>query len=166
MVSVVIQQKRLEKLLVIADGNCNSLLDRLRTGPVMISGPSLVQALLRLHSVRELGINLPAAHIPTTRLAALARYASTAKVSAILRLPPQRRLETLVAFEHCLEATAQDNALEVSEALLRDLFNAAIRANKKARLRTLKDLVKASGRQRQLQTDKHWFLMHSSKIAS
>jgi hypothetical protein len=138
------QQERLEKLLVIADGSRNSLLDRLRTGPVMISGPSLVQALLRLLSVRELCIKLPTAHIPTTRLAALARYASTAKVSAILRLPPQRRLATLVAFVHCLEATAQDDALEVLEALLRDLFNAAIRADKKARLRSLKDLDKAA----------------------
>jgi TnpA family transposase len=138
------QQERLEKLLVIAEGSRNSRLDRLRTGPVMISGPSLVQALLRLHSVRELGIKLPAAHIPTTRLAALARYASTAKVSAIWRMPPQRRLATLVAFVHCLEATAQDDALEVLEALLRDLFNAAIRADKKARLRTLKDLDKAA----------------------
>ncbi len=138
------QQESLEKLLVIAEGHRNSLLDRLRTGPVMISGPSLVQALLRLHSVRELGINLPTARIPTTRLAALARYASTAKVSAILRLPPQRRLATLVAFAHCLEATAQDDALEVLEALLRDLFNAAIRADKQARLRTLKDLDKAA----------------------
>lgn len=138
------QQARLEKLLVVADGNRSSLLDRLRTGPVMISGPSLVQALIRLHSVRELGIKLPTAHIPTTRLAALAKYASTAKVSAILRLPNQRRLATLVAFVHCLEATAQDDALEVLEALLRDLFNAAIRADKKARLRTLKDLDKAA----------------------
>jgi TnpA family transposase len=138
------QQAGLEKLLLIADGNRTSQLDRLRTGPVMISGPSLIQALLRLHSVRQLGIKLPAAHIPTMRLAALARYASTAKVSAILRLPPQRRLATLVAFVHCLEATAQDDALEVLEALLRDLFNAAIRADKKARLRTLKDLDKAA----------------------
>jgi hypothetical protein len=138
------QQERLEKLLVVTDGHRNSLLDRLRTRPVMISGPSLVQALLRLHAVRELGIKLPVAHIPTTRLAALARYASTAKVSAILRLPPQRRRATLVAFVHCLEATAQDDALEVLEALLCDLFNAAIRADKKARLRTLKDLDKAA----------------------
>jgi TnpA family transposase len=50
----------------------------------------------------------------------------------------------LVAFVHCLEATAQDDALEVLEALLRDLFNAAIRADKKARLRSLKDLDKAA----------------------
>src|SRR5471032_1897194 len=126
-------------------GSRSSQLDRLRTGPVMVSGPSLVQALLRLHSVRELGIKLPAtARIPATRVAALARFAGTAKASAVLRLPNPRRLATLVAFVHCLEATAQDDALEVLEGLLRELFGDAIKADKKARLRTLKDLDQAA----------------------
>jgi hypothetical protein len=102
-------------------------------------------ALLRLHSVRELGIKLPeAAHIPATRVAALARFAGVAKASAILRLPNSRRLATLVAFVHCLEATAQDDALEVLEAVLRELFGGAVKADKKARLRSLKDLDKAA----------------------
>jgi TnpA family transposase len=126
-------------------GTRSSPLDRLRTGPVMISSPSLVQALRRLRSVRELGIKLPAAaRLPITRVAALARFASTAKVSAVLRLPNPRRLATLVAFAHCLEATAQDDALEVLEALLCELFGDAIKADKKARLRTLKDLDQAA----------------------
>jgi TnpA family transposase len=112
---------------------------------VTVSGPALVQALLRLHSVRELGIKLPAtARIPATRVAALARFAGAAKASAVLRLPNPRRLATLVAFVHCLEATAQDDALEVLEALLRELFGDASKADKKARLRTLKDLDQAA----------------------
>jgi hypothetical protein len=111
----------------------------------MISSRSLVMALLRLHSVRELGIRLPAAaRIPATRVAALARFAGAAKVSAILRLPNPRRLATLVAFVHCLEASAQDDALEVLETILRELFGDAIKADKKARLRTLKDLDQAA----------------------
>lgn len=135
------QQKRLESLLTVSDGSRTSLLDQLRTGPVMVSSVSLVQALQRLHSVRELGIKLPTvASIPAKRIAALARFAGTAKVSAILRLPNPRRLATLVAFVHCLEATAQDDALEVLEALLRELFGNAIKADKKARQRTIKDL--------------------------
>jgi hypothetical protein len=89
------QQKRLENLLVVPDGHRSSPLDGLRTGPVRVSGPSLIQALNRLQSVRGLGIKLPTTHIPKTRLAALARYASTAKASAILRLPNPRRLATL-----------------------------------------------------------------------
>jgi hypothetical protein len=121
------QQTRLERLLAVPPGSRSSQLDRLRTGPVTISGPSLVQALLRLRSVRELGIKLPAtARIPETRVAALARFAGAAKASVDLRLPWPRRLAALVAFVHCLEATAQDDALEVLEALLRELYGDAV----------------------------------------
>lgn len=139
------QQSRLKSLLVVSMGSRNSALDQLRTGPVTVSSPALLQALQRLRVVRELGIQLPAtARIPATRVAALARFAGAAKASAILRLPNPRRLATLVAFVHCLEASAQDDALEVLEALLRDLFNNAIKADRKARLRSLKDLDQAA----------------------
>jgi TnpA family transposase len=139
------QRGKLESLLVVPFGSRTSPLDRLRTGPVMVSSRSLVVALMRLNSVRELGIRLPAAaRIPATRVAALARYAGTAKVGAILRLPNPRRLATLVAFAHCLEASAQDDVLEILETILRELFGDAIKADKKARLRTLKDLDQAA----------------------
>ncbi len=75
---------------------------------------------------------------------ALARYAGAAKASAILRLPNPRRLATLVAFVHCLEASAQDDALDVLDALLGVLFSGAAKAEKTARLRTLKDLDQAA----------------------
>jgi len=111
-------------------------------GPVTISSPALVRALQRLHAVCELGIHLPAGtRLPATRISALARFAGAAKVSAILRLPTSRRVATLAAFAYCLEASAQDDALE---ALLRDLYNGALKADKKARLRTLKDLDQAA----------------------
>jgi len=139
------QRARLDGLLTVPAGQRNSVLDRLRCGPVTVSSVSLVQALLRLHEVRELGIKLPAAaRIPAIRVAALARFAGAAKASAIVRLPNPRRLATLVAFVHCLEATAQDDALDVLEVVLRDLFGGAIKADKKARLRTLKDLDQAA----------------------
>ena len=141
----IAQQAKLESLLVVPSGSRKSQLDRLRTGPVMISSASLTLALLRLDSVRDLGIKLPAAtRIPATRIAALARFAGAAKVNAILRLPNPRRLATLVAFAHCLEASAQDDALDVLDAVLRELFGTASKAEKKARLRTLKDLDQAA----------------------
>ncbi|WP_204280483.1 hypothetical protein, partial [Serratia marcescens] len=72
------------------------------------------------------------------RIAALARYASTSKTTALQRLPEKRKLATLVAFSCCTEATAQDDALELLEALLRDLFNEAVQADKRNRQRTIK----------------------------
>jgi TnpA family transposase len=141
----ITQQARLQALLEVPEGTRKSQLDRLRTGPVMTSSTSLTLALLRLNSVRELGIKLPATtRIPATRIAALARFAGAAKVNAIVRLPNPRRLATLVAFAHCLEASAQDDALDVLEVVLHDLFGSAVRAEKKARLRTLKDLDQAA----------------------
>ena len=138
------QHAQLDQLLKVPPGSRTSLLDRLRSGPVTVSGPSLVRALQRLQSVRDLGLTRSITPIPPSRLALLARFAASAKVSVIQRLPAVRRLATLVAFVQSLEATAQDDALEVLEMLLRDLFSEAVRADRKARLRTLKDLDQAA----------------------
>lgn len=136
------QRSQLEKLLLIADdGGRKSWFDKLRKGPVRTSTPALVKALERIETVRALGITIPtASNIPQSRLASLARFAGTAKVTAINRLPAARRMATLVAFVHCLEATAQDDALDILDMILRDLFNKAERADRKTRLRTLRDL--------------------------
>ena len=135
------QQRRLEDLLRVPDGGRSSSLVTLRTGAAMVSGPALVRALERLNAVRSLSITVPAAAaIAPTRIAALARFAEKAKVTAVARLPALRRTATLVAFVHSLEASAQDDALEVLDRLLRDIFGAAEKADRKARLRSLKDL--------------------------
>jgi TnpA family transposase len=139
------QRNQLEALPAVPDGTRRSPLDQLRSGPATVSGPSLVRAIQRVKAVRELGLGKPVATaIPPSRLALLARFAASAKVSVIARLPAARRLAILAAFAHSLEATAQDDALEVLEILLRDLFADAIKADRKARLRTLKDLDRAA----------------------
>ena len=135
------QQTRLEELLTVPEGARSSTLDTLRTGPATVSGPSLVRALERLNTVRGLGISVPgAAAIPPNRIATLARFADTAKVTAVSRLPALRRTATLVAFIHVLEASAQDDAIEVLEMLLHQVFGDAEKADRQARLRSLKDL--------------------------
>ena len=91
-----------------------------------------------------MGIKLPAAHVPPSRIAALARFAGTVKVSAIARLPDDRRIATLAAFVHSLEASAHDDALDVLGLMLRELFANAKKADTKARMRSLKDLDKAA----------------------
>lgn len=138
------QRRRLDELLLPAEGGRQSRLEQLRKGPVRVSGPALVQALHRIETVRGLGVKLSAGRVPPTRIAALARFASTVKVSAVARLPHERRIATLVAFVHSLEASAQDDALDLLDILLRDLFARAQQAVRKARLRTLKDLDQAA----------------------
>ena len=52
-------------------------------------------------------------------------------------------MATLVAFIHCLVAIAHDDVIEVLDILLHEFFNDAAKADKKARLRSIKDLDKA-----------------------
>ncbi len=74
--------------------------------------------------------------IPSSRIAVLARFADKAKVSVVERLPESRRWATLVAFIHTLEASAQDDALEVFEMLLDEVFADAQAEDRKARLQS------------------------------
>lgn len=138
------QRQRLDDLLKPMEGSRQSWLDKLRKGPVLISAPSLIKALQRIETVRGLGIRLPGTHVPPSRIAALARFASTVRVSAVARLPEARRIATLAAFVHCLEASAQDDALDVLDQLLRKLFTDAEKEDRKVRQRTLKDLDRAA----------------------
>jgi len=134
------QQNRLNQLLVTNDDEHQSLLDKLRKGPVRVSVPSLVKSLQRIEMARDISVTISFSRIPSCRIEKLARFANTAKITAISRLPFERKMATLVAFAHSLEASAQDDALDVLCMLLRDLFSSAKQNNNKARLRTLKDL--------------------------
>ncbi len=134
-------KQKLDALLAVPHGGHQSLLDRLRNGPFRRSAPELVRALQRLEEVRDLGIDVGVSHrIPPGRIQALARFAATAKASAIQRLPDERRLATLVAFAVTLEATASDDALDLLDILITEIFSDATKAGEKARLRTIKDL--------------------------
>jgi TnpA family transposase len=134
-------KNKLENLLVVPEGGHRSLLDRLRKGPFLRSAPELFRALRRIEEVRALGINLSiSSRIPPTRIQSLARFATTAKASAIERLPEQRRLATLTAFALNLEAIALDDALDLLDIPISEIFAEATRVGEKARLRTIKDL--------------------------
>jgi len=74
----------------------------------------------------------------------------TAKASAIQRLPDGRRLATLVAFAATLEAAAQDDALDLLDILITEIFSDATKAGEQARLRTIKDLDAAAMQLRQV----------------
>jgi hypothetical protein len=74
----------------------------------------------------------------------LARVARAGKPSAIAALQEPRRTATVAALFHTLETAAQDDAAELAEALITDLVKDAETADKKARLRSLRDLDDAA----------------------
>ena len=136
---------RLETLLTVLPGERKSQLDRLRTGPTRRSAPELVRALSRVDDVRNLAIDVSvSARLPRSRVLELARFAATAKVTAIERMGKEHRAAALVALVSTLEATGQDDALDVLVIVLTDIFSEASKAGIKARLRTLKDLDAAA----------------------
>jgi TnpA family transposase len=134
-------KEALDQLLNVTEGSRASLLDQLRSGPIRASCPALVGAIKRLERIRNLSETLTTTtHVPQSRITSLARFAQKSKVTAVARLPEQKRLATLTAFVHCLEAAAHDDALEVLEIVLDDIFGKAEREDKKIRFRSLKDL--------------------------
>jgi hypothetical protein len=136
---------RLAALLQVPPGERKSQLDRLRTSPTRRSVPELVRAMRRVDDIRRLAIDVSiSARLPRGRVLELARFAATAKVTAIERMGTERRAATLVALVSTLEATAQDDALDVLDIVLTDIFSKASKAGVKARLRTLKDLDAAA----------------------
>lgn len=139
------QQIKLEELLLVTEGSRRSWFDQLRLGPTQITGPSLVKALDRLDKIKTYDVKLPfLGSVPHTKIAALARFAFRAKVTAIIRLPKLRRLATLAAFMHILEASAQDDALDILNSLLNQIFGKAFKSGQKTRLRNIRDLDAAA----------------------
>jgi hypothetical protein len=88
--------------------------------------------------------SLPRPKVPLNRIAALSRYTATVKAQTVSRMPVERRLATIYAFASIVEAAAHDDALDIFSFLINDIFNKAEQANKKQRLRTLKDLDRAA----------------------
>ena len=144
------QRAQLDALLLAGEGGRPSPLDRLRDGPYLRSGAELSRAVARLDEVRALALGLPGtAHVPPGRVAALARFATVAKAQAMARLPRERRAATLLAFVRTLEASAQDDVLDLFDVVVTSLFADAAKVGKRARLRTIRDLDAAALQLRQ-----------------
>jgi hypothetical protein len=139
------QRERLDALLIVPDGARQSPMDRLRSGPTLRSTAELARAIERLDEVRQLAAGLPRTdRLPKTRVLALARFAGVAKAQAVARLSDERRIATLLAFIRALEASAQDDVLDLFDLLVTRMLVDAIRKGREARLRSLHDLDAAA----------------------
>ena len=139
------QCQRLDGILKVDEEARQTILDQLRRSPTRHSAPALVAALHRLKRIRALGVShLVLPNVPPSRLKVLSRAAFTSRAQTIERMPTARRIATLLAFAHDVEATAQDDALTVLELLTRELLSKSANQGKRERLRTLKDLDAAA----------------------
>src|SRR4051794_14419655 len=130
-------------------------LEHLRAAPARRSPTELIHSLERLDAIRARTIrpSIPAS-FPSVLLLRLARFGQRVQPAILARMPEPRRTATLVALLHTLEATAQDDALDLFEALAAEVTADAAKAHQQARLRTLRDLDGAA-----LKLAKGWRLL-------
>jgi hypothetical protein len=139
------QRERIAKLFDKGNESDFAALDALRTVPTQRSSGEFLHHLDRLEAIRAFDLRpSPPRGVPAASLERLARVARAGKPSAIAALQEPRRTATVAALFHTLEAAAQDDAAELAEALITDLVKDAESADKKARLRSLRDLDDAA----------------------
>ena len=136
-----VQRARLERLVVVPTGQRVSPLEQLGRSPTRVNAAGLVGALKRLGAFQALDIGgLDLAQVPASRLTALARHAAGAWAGTIARMPPDRRVATLLAFARVYEARAQDDALDVLDQVIVALFARVEREGDRTRLGALRAL--------------------------
>ncbi|KFG76954.1 hypothetical protein FM21_13005 [Streptomyces mutabilis] len=147
------QRAVLDSLLTVLPGARVSELDRLRRGPVRISGPQMKWALERAEEIADFGMgSLDVSGIPPRRLAELSRYGVDGKASLLRRHGDSRRLATLLATAVYLTSRAVDDALDLLEVLIATkLLARAERETAKQKMKTLprveRGLARRSNRQ-------------------
>ncbi|MFF3159499.1 Tn3 family transposase [Streptomyces sp. NPDC057910] len=139
------QRAVLDSLLTVPSGARVSELDRLRRGPVRVSGPQMKWSLERAEEIVDLGMGaLDVTGIPPRRLAELSRYGVDGKATLLRRHGDSRRLATLLATAVYLTTRAVDDALEVLIAT--KLLAKAERETVKEKIRTLPRVERASAK--------------------
>ncbi|MBG6089617.1 TnpA family transposase [Actinomadura viridis] len=142
------QRAVLDSLLQVAPGARVSELDRLRRGPVRVSGPAMTRALERAAEIAALGVGeLDVSGVPPRRLAELSRYGVDGKASLLRRHSDTRRLATLLATAVHLTTRAVDDALDLLDVLIATkLLARAERETTREKVKTLPRVERASAK--------------------
>jgi TnpA family transposase len=139
------EQRRKLTALVSVDEAASATLEELRRVPGRRSPTELLRHLERIDAIRGHGLVLaPSADLPAAPLGRLARSARALKPASLAALQEPRRTATLAALFQTLEAAALDDAVELFDALVTDIFSQAEKAYRKSRLRSLRDLDAAA----------------------
>ena len=139
------QRERLLRLLDTPEGSRVSTLEHLKRAPRRVSGQALREAVLRVETIREVGVGeLDLSTFPPAQLKALARYGVTSWVGTVAQLARDRQVATLLAFTQELERTATDDVLDLFSGLMDDLLRSSKNEGKTARLKGLKVYDQAS----------------------
>jgi len=142
------ERKRLRALLNVVPGELLSGLERLRSGPRKLTATELLEALLRLQAVHDVGVGGIVVDVPAGRERALARYGLVAKAQTLRRMSARRRDATLLAALWRLELDATDDALILLDVVVDQLLSQAAREHKDQRFKTLPELDRAARRLR------------------
>jgi TnpA family transposase len=142
------QRAVLDELLTVPAGARISELDRLRRGPVRVSGPQMKAALERAEEIAKLGMGeADMTGVPPRRLAELSRYGVDGKASLLRRHGDARRLATLLATAVHLTTRAVDDALDLLDVLVATrLLARAERETAKEKLKTLPKVERAGAK--------------------
>ncbi|NEA59636.1 Tn3 family transposase [Streptomyces sp. SID13666] len=142
------QRAVLDSLLTVPPGARVSELDRLRRGPVRVSGAQMKWSLERAQEIAGLGLGeLDVSGIPPRRLSELSRYGVDGKASLLKRHGDSRRLATLLATSVYLTTRAVDDALDLLEVLIATkLLAKAGRDTVKEKIKTLPRVERAGSK--------------------
>lgn len=142
------QRAVLDSLLIVPSGQRVSELDRLRRGPVRVSGPQMKWSLERAREIADLGMgDLDVSGIPPRRLAELSRYGVDGKATLLRRHGDSRRLARLLSTAVYLTTRAVDDALDLLEVLVATrLLARAERDSAKEKLKTLPKVERAGAK--------------------
>ncbi len=136
-----------QKIGALLDGEGGSFrtLDALRAAPTKRTMTELMRHFHRIDAIRAYGLAPPSpAMVPNALTQRLAKVARTMQPSAIAAAKEPRRTAIVAALFHTLEAVAIDDAVELFDALMADIFRDAKAARKRKRMRSLGDLDAAA----------------------